>query len=197
MEKKPQLIDAIDYQKDIAPYKFIKIFSGVGSGKTQLACNMIRGNTEYNIPNQTVLLITSRRSTVEETLKQMKNAAVGRAEAFGNLSDEVRWDNPDEYERYVRIIKEEYGELLTSDVEVYNKSVVCTNAHIEQYFKNEYEPSVRSTHLWELFDTIIVDEVHSLITDATYQSAPFYVLELINEFLRRCAPSSSPRLTFS
>lgn len=69
--EKPNLSSVLDYQRDIEPYKFIKIFSGVGSGKTQFACSMILGDKEKGIPKQTVLLITSRRSTVEETLKKM------------------------------------------------------------------------------------------------------------------------------
>ena len=184
--KKPSLIDTIDYKRDVVPYKFIKIYAGVGSGKTQLACNMILGNKEKGIPEQTVLLITSRRSTVKATLEQTKDKAVSRAKAFGNLPGDAEWykEDYDEYDQYVRIIKEN-EDLLLGDSRIHNKSVVCTNAHIEQYFKKEYEPAVHATHLWEQFDTIIVDEVHSLITDATYQSAPFYVLELINEFLQR------------
>lgn len=183
--EKPNLSSVLDYQRDIEPYKFIKIFSGVGSGKTQFACSMILGNREKGIPKQTVLLITSRRSTVEETLKKMGDNALRQAKALGNLPSEFDGEYLPEYDDYARIIRDD-DEFLPSDVTVRNKSVVCTNAHIEQYFKKQYIPGQSTTHLWELFDTIIVDEVHSLITDATYQSAPFYVLELINEFLRRC-----------
>lgn len=67
--KKPLVADVLDYEHDIAPYKFIKIFSGVGSGKTQLACKLILGDKERRIPRQTVLLITSRRSTVEDSVR--------------------------------------------------------------------------------------------------------------------------------
>ena len=155
--KKPSLIDTIDYKRDVVPYKFIKIYAGVGSGKTQLACNMILGNNEKGIPEQTVLLITSRRSTVEATLEQTKDKAVSRAKAFGNLPGDAEWykEDYDEYDQYVRIIKEN-EDLLLGDSRIHNKSVVCTNAHIEQYFKKEYEPAVHATHLWEQFDTIMM-----------------------------------------
>ena len=46
-------------------------------------------------------------------------------------------------------------------------------------------PLDATTHLWELFDLIVIDEAHSLVLDASYQSAPFYVMELINEFCAR------------
>lgn len=48
-----------------------------------------------------------------------------------------------------------------------------------------YRPLDATTHLWELFDLIVIDEAHSLVLDASYQSAPFYVMELINEFCAR------------
>ena len=33
MEKKPYLSDEINYQKEIAPHRFIALYAGVGSGK--------------------------------------------------------------------------------------------------------------------------------------------------------------------
>lgn len=38
--------------------------------------------------------------------------------------------------------------------------------------------------LWNKFDAIIIDEVHSLVTDATYQAATFDVFALIQEYLK-------------
>lgn len=40
---KPYLADTIDYDTDIAPYQFIQIFSGVGSGKNTLVDFLIAG----------------------------------------------------------------------------------------------------------------------------------------------------------
>ena len=68
---------------------------------------------------------------------------------------------------------------------VYQQSAVCTNAFIERYLQYVYKPNDVTTHLWELFDMIVIDEVHSLILDAYYQSAPFYVNDLIREYLER------------
>ena len=51
--------------------------------------------------------------------------------------------------------------------------------------QHRYRPLDATTHLWELFDLIVIDEAHSLVLDASYQSAPFYVTELINEFCAR------------
>lgn len=175
--------DVLDYSRDIEPYQFIKIFAGVGSGKTSFICDMITGNKDKAIPKQTVLLITSRRSTVEEALRRMGDEVKSRASAYGNLSREVYTTGevrPYDYEEYVKIIKD--ADSL-SEYACHNKSVVCTNAHIEQYLKLSYIPNDPATHLWELFDTIVIDEVHSLVTDATYQTAPFHVLELMNYVL--------------
>jgi hypothetical protein len=65
----------------------------------------------------------------------------------------------------------------------YNKSVVCTNAFISAYLRGIYDPHNPRTHIWNKFDAIIVDEVHSLVTDATYQPAVFDVLAFIREYL--------------
>ena len=65
----------------------------------------------------------------------------------------------------------------------YNKSVVCTNASISAYLRYIYDPNNPITHIWNKFDAIIVDEVHSLVTDSTYQSSTYDVLTMIQEYL--------------
>ena len=92
-------------------------------------------------------------------------------------------DRPFEYEKYARNIKfnNEFG---VQDFLIYNKSAVCTNAFISVYLRNVYEPDNPITHIWNKFDSIIIDEVHSLVTDSTYQSATFDVLALIQEYLK-------------
>lgn len=65
------LSDAIDYKRDIEPNFFVQIFAGVGSGKNYFIESMIKGTLE-GCPRQTVLLITSRKAKVQETLTQFK-----------------------------------------------------------------------------------------------------------------------------
>lgn len=184
--KKAHICDVIDYKKDIEPYNLIKIYAGVGSGKSYFASAMMTGSDEYRIPEQSVLLITSRRAKVEETLKEMGVVVKPTINKNGNLDFDV-WqtgeDRPFEYEKYARNIKfnNEFGE---QDFLLYNKSAVCTNAFISVYLRNVYEPNNPITHIWNKFDSIIIDEVHSLVTDSTYQSATFDVLALIQEYLK-------------
>lgn len=71
--EKPFLSNMIDYKRDIEPYPFIQIFSGVGSGKNVFINKLINGHTyigedgePYTVPPKSVLLITSRRAKVEE-----------------------------------------------------------------------------------------------------------------------------------
>ena len=183
---KSHICDVIDYKKDIEPYNLIKIYAGVGSGKSYFASAMMTGSDEYRIPEQSVLLITSRRAKVEETLKEMGVVVKPTINKNGNLDFDV-WqtgeDRPFEYEKYARNIKfnNEFGE---QDFLLYNKSAVCTNAFISVYLRNVYEPDNPITHIWNKFDSIIIDEVHSLVTDSTYQSATFDVLALIQEYLK-------------
>lgn len=184
--KKSHICDVIDYKKDIEPYNLIKIYAGVGSGKSYFASAMMTGSDEYRIPEQSVLLITSRRAKVEETLKELGVVVKSTINKNGNLDFDV-WqtgeDRPFEYEKYARNIKfnNEFG---VQDFLIYNKSAVCTNAFISVYLRNVYEPDNPITHIWNKFDSIIIDEVHSLVTDSTYQSATFDVLALIQEYLK-------------
>ena len=108
----------------------------------------------------------------------------------GNLNAavlEAGEERPEAYEKYVRVIPS--GDPFNSEYVVYNQSVVCTNAYVESHIKHCYNPSIPTTQLWNLFDVIIIDEVHSLIADATYQTAPFAVMELIKEYINQCNPT--------
>lgn len=60
-----------------------------------------------------------------------------------------------------------------------------TNAKVEYDLRKWYSAFDPRLQPWNRFDMIIVDEVHSLFSDATYQSASFYVRRLIEETLRR------------
>ena len=194
--KKAHICDVIDYKKDIEPYNLIKIYAGVGSGKSYFASAMMTGSDEYRIPEQSVLLITSRRAKVEETLKELGVVVKSTINKNGNLDFDV-WqtgeDRPFEYEKYARNIKFN-NESGVQDFLIYNKSAVCTNAFISVYLRNVYEPDNPITHIWNKFDSIIIDEVHSLVTDSTYQSATFDVLALIQEYLKLAKKQSTSRM---
>lgn len=183
---KMTICQTIKYEQDIEPFPLVKIYSGVGSGKSYFATRMITGSQEYGIPKQNVLIITSRRSKVEETLREMGDLVSKKITRTGNLSSDI-WqtgeEQPREYENFLKTIiqKTDLGEFSYS---TYNKSVVCTNAFVSAYLRNVYNPKDPITHIWNKFDAIIIDEVHSLITDATYQSATFDVLSLIHEYLK-------------
>ena len=194
------LSDAIDYKRDIEPNFFVQIFAGVGSGKNYFIESMIKGTLE-GCPRQTVLLITSRKAKVQETLTQFKKEneenndpsytpifldendteLTNRVGRYGNMNSILsECDEPDDYKDFVRVLRDDWGEH-----KVYQRSVVCTGAYIDKYLRNAYNPGDITTHLWELFDVIAIDEVHSVVMDATYQDAPFAIKALINEILLR------------
>lgn len=178
--------EVISFTEDIKPYRFIQIYAGVGSGKNYFIEQLMKGHTDHlkdgttvELEKQTVLLITSRRAKVDETLSDEDLPADGKVGRW----DEFHIVYADDGEPVkplgkLRILKNEWGER-----KVYQRSVVCTNAFIEKYLQYRYDPRDITTHLWELFDIIVIDEVHSTVLDATYQSAPFYVHELVNKFL--------------
>ena len=180
-EEKKRLSDIKNlYQNEIEPHDFVQLVAGVGSGKTTYIENFIKGNSEKNIPQKTVLLITSRKSKVLETLNEDDLPIEGKIKKWDTYhqflleGEEI----PEEDERYIRTLKDEWGEHR-----ILQRSVVCTNAFIEAYLKYFYNPQNVTTYIWELFDMIVVDEVHSMVVDASYQSAPFYVRSLVNKSL--------------
>lgn len=174
------LYDVLDYERDIEPHNFVQIFAGVGSGKTTFAEMFVKGDSGHKVPKKTILLITSRKSKVLETLTEDDLPISGKIGDKWSSEYHRKIRGPTNHEDHWRVFNDDWGEHA-----VYQESVACTNAFIENYMKYVYHPQDITTHLWELFDIIIVDEVHSVIVDATYQSAPFYIRELVNESLKR------------
>jgi len=186
-KEKTRICDVIDFEKDIKPFPLVKIYSGVGSGKSYFATKMITGSKEYGIPKQKVLIITSRRSKVEETLKEMgflvrDKISKNEILRFADLKvDEEMSEETEKYLNKTECILPDFGKFTFA---TYNKSVVCTNAYISAYLRYLYNPNDLTTHILNKFDAIIIDEVHSLVTDSTYQSATFDVLSLIHEYIK-------------
>jgi len=173
--EKPHLSDAIHYPTDIEPYPFVCLWTGVGAGKNTFIEHMVNGNPEHDIPRLTVLLISSRKSKVIETLNDNNLDISNRFTNAGNLAD-IRRNTPYDPDFYCHIIT-----VDDCRCEIYQRSLVCTNAAIETYHKYYFDWNDPTTHLWNRFDVIVWDEVHSLVMDSTYQSAPYHVLQLFRE----------------
>lgn len=179
--EKPYLSDVINYARDIEPYGFIQIYAGVGSGKNTFINNLVSGytaknddGTEYTILPKTVLLITSRRAKVDETVND-KTVHVG--------SRILEWEKGCAVEEIDEYLNSERVIQATGDGEkslIHQKSIACTNAAIEKYLQKKYVRSDPATHLWKRFDFIVLDEAHSVLADASYQGAPYYVHRLVN-----------------
>lgn len=161
----------------------------MGSGKNYFVNSLIKGyedtchdGSKVKLKPMTVLVITSRRSKVDELLTEddlPADSKVGKWDDFHQIYDD-EFQTVEPTGKYIRI-EVEQGLSCT----IFQRSVICTNAFIEKYMQYRYRPLDATTHLWELFDLIVIDEAHSLVLDASYQSAPFYVMELINEFCAR------------
>lgn len=178
----------------------------MGSGKNYFVNQLIKGYEE-KLPDDTVkkhdpmlvLVITSRRSKVDELLapKSKEGEEAEENEELLTEEDLPADDKVGKWDDYHRIYNDEFPKVEKTgkyirlkdadglDRVVFQRSVVCTNAFIERYMQYRYRPLDATTHLWELFDLIVIDEAHSLVLDASYQSAPFYVTELTNEFCAR------------
>ena len=144
------LSDVISYQNDIAPYRFIQIYSGVGSGKNGWIQKLAQ-------EGKRILLITSRQITADA---QAKKLGADRWIDLDKLLDRSDWE----------------FECLYSDI---TRCVVCTNFGFATFVRNCFSPSDSQTYLWNKFDLIALDECHSLSTDATFANDPFYIEKFI------------------
>ena len=171
--ERPYLSDYLSFHSDIEPYPFVQLWAGIGSGKNTFIENMVNGCVEKHIPKRIVLLITSRKSKVLETLDAEQLDICNKLTNAGNKYD-ITFNTayyPDNYRRTINHDGKSY--------EIIQRSVACTNAAIEKYQQYCYDPNDPVTHLWNRFDVIVWDEIHSLIMDSTYQSAPFHVMQLL------------------
>ena len=166
MNSKLHLSDVIDYEKDIKPFQFVEIHAGPGAGKNTFIEALAKGEFP-GAPKMRVLLITSRRAKVDETFAAYEDTDISLfQERIGKA-----WD-----------ILDENGNYTLASI----GNTVCTSAFIAAYMKNVFHENDRKTHLWDMYDVIAIDEVHSMMLDATYQDAPFHIYDLVNHFLHRC-----------
>lgn len=148
--------DVLDYERDIKGKRLIRLRAGVGAGKNYWARHLLEKN-----PDLQILLITSRRNTAE-------------AEAFHLGTD-------------CKIHPSELIDVNEKDwyPEFPGNLIVCTNAYIAHFFKNIYNKEKLQTHIWDKFDLILVDEVHSLCADASFADSPFAVERFIYHTLQK------------
>ena len=111
------------------------------------------------------MLITSRKNVAEgEAYKLGTDNKIHQSRLFDK--EDRRW----------------LEELIPGNV------VVVTNAYIAHYLQKIYAKDNPSTHLWNKFDVIFVDEAHSLTADATFADSSFHVAQFIRH-CRRLNPS--------
>ena len=186
---KPYLSDTIDYDTDIAPHQFIRIYSGVGSGKNTFVNHLVKGDLFRHhdgtlVSPQYVYLISSRKAKIQEMLNLddvVYDPYVGMFDSFTNDWMAYTDDRHAQLENAERI---ELEDALGLPYEVCLRSCVCTNAKVEYDLKNRYSAGNPTAQPWNRFDMIIIDEAHSLLSDATYQSSAFYVRRLIQKTLK-------------
>ena len=186
---KPYLSDTIDYDTDIAPHPFIRIYSGVGSGKNTFVNHLVKGDLFRHhdgtlVSPQYVYLISSRKAKIHETLNLedvVYDPYVGMFDSFTN-----NWmaNTDDRYAQLENAERIELEDALGLPHQICLRSCVCTYAKVEHDLKNHYSAGDPTAQPWNRFDMIIVDEAHSLLSDATYQSSAFYVRRLIEETLK-------------
>lgn len=188
-QRKPWLTESIDFDTDIAPHQYIVIYAGVGSGKNTFVDKLVTGGEfkhadDSLVKPQNVLLISSRRAKIDEQL-QLKDVVYDPA-ILANIFDSNAFTIEDsKYEDYFDSPQIKLPSLdgWGDGSVVYARSCAFTNARTEWFIATQYHPTNPESHLWERFDMIVIDEAHSLLADASYQSSPFYIRRLIEETL--------------
>ena len=156
MNQEIRFTDVVDWEKHIEPYRLIQFVAGVGAGKNYWVENTLMNDMK-------VLLITSRKAKVKET---------GDRKNISTKLDLNELENRN------------LGMLFEDEEKKYN-NCVCNNSHIETYWKYHYKPDDETTHLWNYFDIIVVDEAHSMATDATFSDAPFHLYSFLNHVFKQ------------
>lgn len=81
-EKEKRVLDVLDYD-EIKDVPFVQIFAGVGSGKSYFLERFIKGDSEHHIPKKKILIITSRKAKVVQTLANA-NLNIGDTQALSH-----------------------------------------------------------------------------------------------------------------
>lgn len=186
----PHLSKTISYATDIAPYPFIGIHAGVGSGKNYFIDILARGYSDPDehgqverFPRQTILLVTSRRSKVNEIYN---DKSIRKDRWIGQWDDHTitAYDDLEDFEdalAHMRTIDRSTDPWHTGTTTIYQRYLPCTNAAIESYMRKRYVQNDSTTHLWNRFDMIVFDEAHAIRSDTSYQTAPYFTLRLLQE----------------
>jgi len=171
LEKK-RVSDLIVAERDLLPYGVTAIYAGVGAGKNTFVEGYHKEDGDYIGLSEKykVLLITSRKAKVLET----------KANTDNFLSDLRQFPN-----------------ISAEEIQKIDKSIVCTNAHIQRIIEHEYSNMTQEKKFWERFNFVIVDEFHSLVTDATFAASSYHVrwlIEEINEKNLETGAEAKPRI---
>ena len=115
-------------------------------------------------PEQTILLITSRRSKVNEVYSD-KSIRKDRWFRQWDGNSFFACDDLEDFEdalNHMRTIDCSADPWTTGSTTIYQRYLPCTNAAVESYLRKQYMRSDSTTHLWNRFDMIVFDEAHNL-----------------------------------
>lgn len=161
------LSDVIDFEKDILPYRVVQIIAGVGAGKNYWVNRVVANQWHIIDENKklsrkcNILLITSRAATANAQAEKLG------ADRWINLEDLLASNGGDAHGAFGKQPHSHYR-------------CIVTNSGIESFIKNRYDKHDENTHIWRYFDFIVLDEAHSLATDAVFANSPFYVHQFLH-----------------
>lgn len=195
--------DVLDWERDISPYNVVLGIAPPGAGKTYFFNKLVRGEIEGANQGLTVLILENRRIRVDQTIeecvidlsddKKMK-AFIQKISLGGNLmsrdlSTMIAANLEDMLPEETRRFRKRTENLGV----VYNQHACITTARLTYFLRGVYERVGEKFYeeslyesLWNMFDVIVMDEVHAIVMDSDYQDAPFVAFDFITCFLKKC-----------
>lgn len=144
-------VDAVlDYERDIKGKGLVRLRAGVGAGKNYWVRHL-----PESYPDLQILMVTSR-----------KNVAEAEAIKLGT-------DNKIHISKLINTNDREWYDDIPGSL------IVCTNAYLDYFLANIYDANKPSTHLWDKFDVIFIDEAHSMSSDASFADSSFQLAQFI------------------
>ena len=177
--------DIIDWKRDIEPYPITLLLSGCGSRKNGWIDSIVRGD-DPDIPINKTLVITSRAAKRKETLNEHKEYC-GRVDLDGNVRlDKFTYAI---YQRY-GFLPEEYEQYICEDGTLIQDACIIPiqidSFLFDSAFADPEDLFCILDSLWQEFDLLVIDEIHSLLLDSGYMISQARIFELIKAFANRC-----------